>query len=257
MSSISEIQENYERRKKLLSFTYGISLIVLILLLTTIYYNDLKVVIFPLMLVLLVLALFTSFFIPVLSEYELIRYHLTELINSLSKANFKKSENHLNELAYNIAELNDEFEDNLLLNSTKKTLQNFWALLKYQIYPRIKENDFESYYENLNDINRAITYEGINSLNSNIEALLVEDRDEIEETTLPYENPPFINRIIINIKNKFSVTFHENFSFRLSFLIGIYLAIGYIISTITTLEFNTTFVSTLLLVGLGTAKEMK
>jgi hypothetical protein len=207
MLSISEIGEKYEKKKRILVYLLlPIILLMFITIVALVVFKEPQylLVFYSLIFILIILI----FFVPKISTFELIRYHLSELVKSLDERSFKKSEDHLNELAYNIKEFDNELDDNFILNSTKTTLTNFWYLLKFKVYPSIKQNEYGSYVETFRDIDFAFKNGDIGSLNRIIETF--DTGIHNEDILLPYEKPPIRTRII----NKVSVAFNSSLIFR-------------------------------------------
>lgn len=252
MLPISEIQEKYKKRrtsKYLVGSVFSILMLILILIIFNVIPETYSIVLLlPVAAVFIIIS-----FSPELSTFELIRYHLSRLLESLNGKKFKESVDHLDKLAYNLEYFNDELEDSFILNSSKKTLNEFWKLLKYQVYPSSLKNDFESYTIPLTDIERAIENGNITQLNEELKKCVCEKVDT--DNILPYEKPPILNRIINSISSKIQINFQKNFVFRFVCVSVLVLSIGYFISTITFLVFDTYFFGVLILVAMGIAKE--
>lgn len=254
MLSINEIHEKYNR-ERILRYLVGLILLIIILIIALIIFKVLPESYSFVVLLIFLVAYFISIFLPELSTYELVRYHLSKLNESLNNKNLKNSIHHLNKLNYNLAKFNDELEDSFLLHSSKETLNEFWKLLKYQVYPYLINNDFHSFAEVLKDIEFAFNQENINNLNKILEDFVSENADT--NILLPYEKPPILNRIIQSIRSKIQTNFQKNYFFRLLCITLLLLIIGYLISTKTTLKFDNTLISALIIAAVAIAKEYK
>lgn len=242
MPSTSEINEII-KRNRILGYLVIFLVSIIILLAFTIQYFKVTFTILIIMVILFLVSFVINQYIQYLSAYDLIRYHLAELAKFLNEQNIKKSEYHLNELAKNIAEYDDELDDNFILNSPKKTLKNFWKLLKYQIYPCIKRNDFGGYNETVRDLNYFFENADVNTLNRTIESLLPGDSTPHEDIVLPYEKPNIFYRIINDLKNNFITLFNKNIIFRATSLVIIFSIIAYLVSlNVSFLKFDNTLI---------------
>ena len=252
MLPISEIQENYKKIRTS-KYLVGLGLSIFTLIFILIIFNVIPgnysiVLLLPVTVVFIIVS-----FSPELSTFELIRYHLSRLLESLNEKKIKESVNHLDKLAYNLENFNHELEDSFILLSSKKTLNEFWKLLKNQVYPSLLEKDFESYTIPLTDIESAIENENITQLNEELNKFKSEKVDT--DSVLPYEKPPILNRIINSISSKIQINFQKNFIFRLVCISVLVLSIGYFISTKTSFVLDNTIIGVLILVALAIAKE--
>ena len=228
---ISEIREKYKKKKSVFKF-FIILLAILLLsggfLIWINYEYNLYLIYFIIFIVIPIHTIFS----PRISEYDLIRYHLTELITHLEDMNFKKSEYHIDKLALSIKGIYMYLASNFLFKPTKSTLDNLLDLLKYEIYPCLKNKDCKPYIETLKQINKAFDYENLDYLNEKVD-YFIEDRTErgnIHAIPFPHEQPHLLNRILESLTNYFRTLFDENIIVRAVFLIIVFSAIGYYIS---------------------------
>ncbi|MCX9014333.1 MAG: hypothetical protein OIN89_06025 [Candidatus Methanoperedens sp.] len=206
MLSINEIGEEYKKRRIFLYLYISIGLLLIIIMIAFIAFNEPQYLLvgFFLMIFLSLLILF----FPRLTTFELIRYHLAKLGDSLNERSSKKSEDHLNRLVYDLKLFDDRLDNNFILHSAKATLKKFRDLLKFNVYPCIKENDYGSYVESLRDINFAFNNGNINHFNTIIADFSTDIHNE--DILLPYEKPPIWTRSI----NTVSITFNSSLIFR-------------------------------------------
>ena len=194
-------------------------------------------------------------FSPKMSKDELIRYRLAELLESVNGKSIKKSVYHLNMLAYNLEKFENELGNSFILNTSKNTLKDFRELLKYRIYPSLTDDDVHNIIIDVKDIYTAVDNGDLVRLNKTLEESKAGEIDT--DILLPYEKPPILNRIAKYIQNTFTTSFQKNFAFKFFCIAASCLFMGYLISTITTLKFDTTLVGALLIVAMGIAKEYK
>lgn len=252
---ISEIRDKYKKTKVALICLYFLFVIILVVVLfsTHINYSD------NIIAVLFLLIIAVSAITPEISEYDLIRFHLNELITFLNERNPKKSEQHIDKLAHTIKELNQTTDNSFIFNSTKSTLDNLWNLLKYRIYPTLNDDDFNSYIETLKDINNAFDNENLNYLNETVGRVIIDSTELRQQNMIlfPYEKPNSLTQKIQYINNKLFHIFKTNFVFRFICVASVVFIIGYFFSIkISSLNFDSTFISALSLVSVGIAKEI-
>ena len=252
---ISEIREKYRKSQFGRIFVYILlSIIVVVALFSTqINYGD------DIILALFLLVITVNVITPDISKYDLIRFHLNELITFLNEKNSKKSEHHIDKLALSINEFNNEIENSFLFRSTKSTLNNLWTLLKYNIFPCLKDNDYNRYITTLKEINNSVDNENLTNLNEIIDEDINDLIERGEQNTIlfPYEKPNFLNQIYKSGKNKFLHFFRINFVFRFVCVASVVFIIGYFCSIkISSLNFDSTFIGALSIVSLGIAKEI-
>ena len=250
-TTISEIEEKYNKRKiaktLFISFVILVILIYIILLFTG--YNSYLGFVYW--------SFFVGFFLllayaPDISEYESMRYHLTKLIKSLEAPDPKKSEEHIDKLVLSIDKFDGEIEDSFLFLSIKSTIDNLWTLLKYQIYPCLKENDYNSYLETLKDIKYAFDNENLIDLTRIIDQAVNDVTENYEQRAilLPHEQPYLLIRYFNDFISKCINLFNKNLIFRFISLSIIFLFVGYctsIISSFVIYDFE--FCKTILIVS--------
>ena len=257
-TSISEIREQYNKKNKLNRYSIILIVIFFILGLFLIlinYEHYLNIIFFVIFSVMFVFIIFS----PKISEYNLIRYHLAELITFLEDANFKKSEANIDNLAFYLNELYYGIDDSFLFLSIKSNIGGLWDLLKYKIYPNLKANDYNTYIPLLKEINNSFDIENLTNLNQTISGFIndVAEYDNQNAILFPYEKPNFLNQIYKSGKNKFLHFFRINFVFRFVCVASVVFIIGYFCSIkISSLNFDSTFIGALSIVSLGIAKEI-
>ncbi|MCK4796579.1 MAG: hypothetical protein KAT05_04315 [Spirochaetes bacterium] len=227
---ISEIKNKYKKRKVALIFIYILFFIILVVVLFSTYINYADNIITALFLLIIAVSVIT----PEISEYDLIRFHLNELITFLNERNPTKSKHHINKLAHTIKELNQTTDNSFIFNSTKSTLNNFWNLLKYNIYSCLKDNDYNSYISILIEINNSFDNENLTNLNQTIDGVIIDisEHDNQNAILFPYEQPHFLKQNFEDLINKCKTLFNKNLIFRFISLSIIFLIIGYCTSTI-------------------------
>ena len=230
-TSISEIREQYNNKNKLNRYSIILIAIFFVLGLFLILINYeyyLNIILIALIIVMFVFIIFS----PQISEYDLIRYHLAELITYLEDTNFKKSEANIDKLAFSLNELYYGIDDSFLFLSIKSNVGDLWNLLKYQIYPCLKDDDYNSYIETLKDINNAFDTENLTFFDETIHGAIndISESDEQNAILFPYEKPNFLNQIIKSSTKSFKTQFEKNIIVRVSILILIFSVIGYYIS---------------------------
>ena len=204
--------------------------IIVVVTFLSIYINSFNAILFTLLFFLIVVGIIT----PEISKYDLIRFHLNKLITFLNERNSKKSEHHIDKLAHTIKELNQTTDNSFIFNSTKSTLNNFWNLLKYNIYSCLKDEDYNRYIPTLKDIYNSFDNENLTNLNQTIDGVIIDvaEHDNQNAILFPYEQPHFLKQNFEDLINKCKTLFNKNLIFRFISLSIIFLIIGYCASTI-------------------------
>lgn len=259
MTSIIDIGKNLKRQKQI---KYANIFFLIILIAILLVSSILKVNLTNIYLIFVILSCY--FFIsisdilkPRIKVYDMVRYNLYYLNNSLSNRNLEKSIDYLNDLAYNIKKIITSMERVPFTDTAKETLANLNLYLKYEVYPCLSNQRYvkEDLIDELGQIEKAVELNDLGRLQN-----LIQNKtfDTLNASPLfTYEKDSIIKKHFIIIRNTVSKAFYENFVFRVTCIITILLIIGFVFSNITTISFDTTFISALIVLGSVIAQHVK
>lgn len=256
MKTIKEIQAIIDRRKKL-TYISVFAFIIFVLLLIWLRSQPDNPYSFLLLILVGFLIQMIFPFEPELSTYDRVRYSAYCLNISLNSRDTEKATSYLNDLAVNIEALIHKMENFPSQEIIIGTLEKLLRVLKYKIYPDLLKNENTDHCADIfENIQKAIEKGNINRLNNLIQDCSLEATEDI--VLLPYEKPNFLNRICNGLLNIIVKPFYGNFIFRLMVLIIVLSTIGYLVSkAISSLKFDTTFFSAILVLAFGLTKEIR
>lgn len=250
----NELEDNYNKRKIVLPLSLFLLLVIPMVIALLFPPSNLGLA--------AILSSFVAGFIlinylPYLSEYDYMRYHLKKLIEFSDGGYIKKSNKHINKLAYHISEFNSKLEDIFLLRDTKQTLDDFLVLLRSQNHPNLTESDLKSYSYILRDIDFAMDAKDTKLLNETLVPFIEDKESQQSHYLFSYETPSISERFTKGIMHLIRNHKIVNYSVKFSVVLFVLVALVYLLSPkISFLELDSpTFVG-LLLVTHGFANKI-
>ena len=229
--TISELEENYNKRRIFTWLSLGLFLGWIIFLILNPEHPYLVLITILVLISVVVISRYT----PYVSNVDIIQYHLIKLIESSKNNNLKKFQVHINKLAESIDKTNTELENNgldslFILDPARQILADFLKHLRYMC-PYLTESDLNSWSDSLEEISFAIGSKNTTRLKDTIDKFIIQNTDIQSDVLFSYEEPSILERFTKEIIHLIKNNTRVNYIAKLTFIVFLLVGITYFLST--------------------------